>query len=69
MTQKKLVKEMMSLGISRNAARRVVSKAREWGISNVSAWWLVCIGVLQQLMHDLGLAADEQVGDTGWRCE
>lgn len=42
MTTKKFIKEMMFLGISRSHARKLVQWAREDGISNEKAHYVVC---------------------------
>ncbi len=62
MTTKKLIKELMALGVSRNAARKVPRIAREHGMSNAGVW-NACFDVLMAMFvafeAELGISAAE----------
>lgn len=59
MTTKKLIKELMALGVSRNATRKVPRIAREHRLSNVGIWYACCDVILVMFEAELGIAAKE----------
>lgn len=59
MTTKKLIKELMALGVSRNAARKVQRIAREHGLSNVDIWYASCDVILAMFEAELGISAED----------
>ena len=48
MKTKKLMKELMGIGVPRNAAREVVRIAREDGITNAAMLYIVCDALVEK---------------------
>ena len=55
MTSKKLIKELMALGVSRNNARKGRDIAREEGLSNEAIYYAACEVLLAMLEKGLGI--------------
>lgn len=59
MTSKKLIKELMALGASRNRARKMRDIAREEGMSNVEVFYWSCEMILAHLMKEAGIPGED----------
>lgn len=55
MTTKKLIKEFMALGASRNRAREIVRMVRYYGISNADAYYGFCEKYMECVARRLGV--------------
>ena len=61
MTSKKLIKELMALGVSRNNARKVRDIAREEGLSNEGMWYAACEVLLAMFEKRLGIFKEVKI--------
>lgn len=55
MTTKKLIKEFMAFGASRNRARELIRTARHHGISNADAYYGFCAAYVEWVERILGV--------------
>lgn len=54
MTTKKLIKEFMAFGVSRNQARELIRAARHYGVSNADAYYGFCAACVERILGVLG---------------
>jgi hypothetical protein len=54
MTTKKLIKEFMAFGVSRNQARELIRAARHYGVSNSDAYYEFCAVCVEWMLGVFG---------------
>jgi hypothetical protein len=54
MTTKKLIKEFMAFGVSRNQARELIRAARHYGVSNSDAYYEFCAVCVERMLGVFG---------------